>query len=305
MLDPRLNHVVAVSRFGSFTLAAQSVGVTQSAVTRSIADLERRLGYSLFHRTARGALLTEKGREFVERATRLLHDAHELLDGQRGEGDPFAGALRIGVCPASLEWQLIKPIGRFQKRHPQIRFEITGASFERMIQQLRSGTVDVALGFDEAFREWPDVRRMPIGELRTSLFVRNGHPILAKEKVTISDLSEYGLVSPSDSRPYGAILRGLSESGGERRGGWLHIVDYFPVVREIVLNSDAIGVMSASYAASYHFERRFTALTLDPFSPIPMCCSIRTRWEPTLALKSFISTVRQALSGDSGGSSFT
>ena len=45
MLDPRLNHVVAAAQQGSFTAAARAVGVTQSAITKSIAELERQLGY--------------------------------------------------------------------------------------------------------------------------------------------------------------------------------------------------------------------------------------------------------------------
>src|SRR5580692_11579025 len=98
MLDPRLNHLVAVARCGSFTAAAQSIGVSQSAVTKGVADLERQLGYSLFHRTARGALLTEKGSDFLERAARLLEDARELLEGSPNS-DPYAGTLRIGVAP--------------------------------------------------------------------------------------------------------------------------------------------------------------------------------------------------------------
>lgn len=68
MLDTRLNHVVAVARAGSFTAAAGIAGVTQSAITRSVADLERQIGYSIFVRTSRGAILTEQGRDFAERA---------------------------------------------------------------------------------------------------------------------------------------------------------------------------------------------------------------------------------------------
>jgi DNA-binding transcriptional LysR family regulator len=58
-MDVRLKHAVAVAKCGSFTAAAKLIGVTQSAVTRAVADLERQLGYDLFHRTARGAFLTD------------------------------------------------------------------------------------------------------------------------------------------------------------------------------------------------------------------------------------------------------
>ena len=56
MLDRRLLYVVATAKYGSFTAAAEKVGVTQSAITKSIGDLERQIGYLLFNRTARGVI---------------------------------------------------------------------------------------------------------------------------------------------------------------------------------------------------------------------------------------------------------
>lgn len=295
MLDPRLNHLVAVARCGSFTAAAVSVGVTQSAVTKSIADLERQLGFSMFHRTARGALLTEKGRDFVDRAARLLDDAKELLEGSTTKGDPFAGVLRVGVCPASLEWRLIDAIVHLQARHPSTRFEISGSSFERMVQQLRSGTVDVAVGFDAAFREWPDLRREPAGDLKSALFVRKDHPILDAAEITTDELANYVIVSPSDSRPYGAIVREVYESQGLDWRKKLHLIDYFPIVSRIVATSDAIGVVSLSHAASRSFQQKFSLIEgLDLFPSAPMCCAVRARWEPTPAVRAFIGAMRVA-----------
>ena len=293
MLDPRLNHLVAVARSGSFTAAAQAIGVTQSAVTKGVADLERQLGYSLFHRTARGALLTEKGTDFVERAARLLDDARELLDGSSAKSDPYAGTLRIGVCPASLEWRLIAPLANLLSRHPNIRFEVSGSNFERMVQLLRNGAVDVAVGLDAAFSDWSDLRREPAPELESTLFVRKGHPALDAVPATLADLAQYDFVSPSDSRPFGAIIRDIYESQGVEWRTRLHVIDYFPIVRRIVASSNAIGVVSLSHAASRSFQRDFALLEhLVGFEPARMCCAVRARWEAKPAVRAFISAVQ-------------
>ena len=90
-------------REGSFTAAAAAVGVSQPAVTKSIADLEREVGYAIFYRTASGAIPTEEGRTLIERAIRVLDDVRELLRTPLKYSDPYAGKLRIGVCPAPLE----------------------------------------------------------------------------------------------------------------------------------------------------------------------------------------------------------
>jgi DNA-binding transcriptional LysR family regulator len=293
MLDPRLNHLVAVARCGSFTAAAQAIGVTQSAVTKGVADLERQLGYSVFHRTARGALLTEKGSDFVERAARLLDDARELLEGSSKASDPYAGTLRIGVSPASLEWRLITPLAKLLSRHPNIRFEVSGSTFERMVQLLRNGAVDVAVGLDAAFSDWPDLRREPVPELETTLFVRKGHPALGAVPATLADLAQYDFVSPSDSRPFGAIIRDIYESQGVEWRTRLHVIDYFPIVRRIVASSNAIGVVSLAHAATASFQRDFAVLDhLVPFEPARMCCAVRARWEAKPAVRAFISAVQ-------------
>jgi DNA-binding transcriptional LysR family regulator len=296
MLDSRLTYVVAVARTGSFTGAAESVGVTQSAVTKSVADLERQLGTSLFYRTSRGALLTETGRDFVERASRILDDAHELLDGSTSRSEGFSGLLRIGVCPASLEWRLIDPLVDLLARHPNMRFEVIGSTFEKMVQQLRGGTVDVAVGFEAAFNEWPDIRRSSVAALRSRFFVRKDHPILKQNGYAVSDLAKYTFVSPSDSRPFGAVIKGLYESQGIDWRTKLHIIDYFPIVRRIVASSDAIGVAVVSYVRSPAFSREFVALEdLDTFAPAPLCCAVRARWEPKPAVRAFITTMKTEL----------
>lgn len=295
MLDPRLTHVVAVARTSSFTKAAAAVGVTQSAVTKSVADLEHRLGFSIFYRTARGAMLTEDGRAFVERAARLLEDARELMT-RRSIEDPHAGTLRIGVCPASLEWLLIQPLAMLLRRHPSIRLEVTGGRFEAVVQLLRSGAVDVAVGFEAAFAEWPDLRRTSLAALEVALFVRAGHPLSGRPTLSTSDLANFEFVSPSDSRPYGAVIHDLYVDRGMDWRDHVHIVDFFPAAREIVAASDAIGII-ARHASEYdRLSERFVLLPDVGFmSPSPMSCATRSRWEIKPAVRAFIATVQAVL----------
>lgn len=302
MIDRRLTHVVATARYGSFTAAANSVGVTQSAVTKSIAELERQLGYAIFNRNARGVSLTEEGQVFVERTTRLLDDATELLRGKSVNHDPYAGVLRIGVCPASLEWLLVQPLALLLSRHPNIRLDISGSSFERMVQQLRTGGVDVALGFDAAFSEQPDFRREPLAPLRTTYFVRQGHPILECLETTPHELAKYDFVSPSDSRPYGTLIRDTYESQGVDAHTRIHIIDHFPVVKSIVANTDAIGVVAIPYTETGSFKRQFARVPyLESFPLAPLCCAVRSRWETRPAVRAFIKVCRECRPMPSAG----
>ena len=295
MLDSRLKYAVAVARAGSFTAGAEAVGITQSAITKSVADLEQQIGYAIFHRTSRGCVLTEKGRDFVEQAARLLDDADELLRPVITHKDPYAGVLRIGVSPATLEWRLIEPLTTLLKAHPSIRFDISGSSFERMLPLLRNGAVDVVLGFDAAFSEWPDIRRSPVPAVKSLLFVRRDHPLLKLAEITRKDLAKFDFVSPSDSRPYGSVIKDIYESQGIEFRRRLHTVDYFPIVRGIVAASDAIGVVSAINAQSRTFQASFQTLDdLALLPPSPVCCAIRAHWSSKPAIRAFIAVMSGA-----------
>lgn len=299
MIDRRVQYVVATARYGSFTAAAGHVGVTQSAVTKSVADLEQQLGYSLFNRTARGVLLTDEGTVFVERAARLMDEAQDLFRRGTADSDPYAGVLRIGVCPASLEWILVEPLSTLIARHPKIRLEIVGRSFDRTIQQLRAGAVDVALGYEAAFEGQPDFRREALQPMPTTFFVRHGHPILACEKVTAADLARYELILPSSSAPYDYFWKQIYEEASVDPNDRMHIIDYFPIVTRLVSETDAISLVAITYTQSRTFRSRFSTVSylesVDALPMAPLCCATRLRWHPRPSVRAFIKACRERL----------
>jgi DNA-binding transcriptional LysR family regulator len=89
---------------------------------------------------------------------------------------------------ASLEWLLADSLAALLHRHPQIILDIAGTSFERGVQLLRNGGVDVAIGFEDAFFEWSDVKRTPIAALRAVVFARKGHPSPYPQLMTLQRL---------------------------------------------------------------------------------------------------------------------
>lgn len=296
MIDRRLIYIVSTARHGSFTAAAEKVGVTQSAITKSVADLERELGYSIFNRTARGVFLTDEGRTFVERAARVIEDTRDLFRGTSSGSDHYAGALRIGVCPASLEWLLVEPLSALMARHPSIRLDLVGGSFDKIVQQLRSGAIDVALGYEAAFEGQPDFRRDAMPPLQTTFFVRQGHPILDCEEVTTADIAKYDLISPSGSPPYDFVWRKIYEEAGSDAQDRLHIVDYFPIVARLVATTDAISLVSIRYTQTRIFQSRFACVPYEEgLKPSGLCCATRLRWSPRPAVRAFIQACRERM----------
>ena len=296
MLDARLVYVVAVSREGSFTAAARAIGVTQPAVTKSIADLERQVGYAIFYRTPGGAIPTESGKAFIVRAGRIVEDTRELLTSREGANDPYAGVLRIGIAPAAMEWQAVDAIELLLKRHPSVRLETSGGSFERTSNQLRNGAIDIAVGLDEAFASWPELERKTIGILQSDLFVRKDHPLVGRASLTSADLAKFDFVTLPESKPYGDIVRGFYEAAGVAWRGRMHVADYFPTVARIVRSTDAISMVQRAFTRTTSFNRFFATLSVEEeiFPTSLLCCAYRAHRELTPAMRAFVSAIRDS-----------
>jgi len=296
MLDSRLKHAVAVGKHGSFSRAADDVGVTQSAVTKSVADLERQLGYPLFHRTSRGALPTEEGRDFIDRASRLLSDAADLVGDTERSADPYKGLVRIGIFPGSLEWMLTEPLVTLLHQRPGIRIEMVTGTSERGVQLLTRGDIDVAFGMHAAFANWAQFKCEKVGALDAIPFVRRGHPILTMGLVTGEMLTKFDFIVPSSSEPYTTVVRQMYEANGLPSTDRLHVIDFFPLVLRMVASSDTIGFVAVESANGKRFQERFVALGgAHLFQAPPVCCAIRARWPARPATRALIAQVRKSL----------
>ena len=104
----KLRQVVGVDRAGSFSGASKSLHVSQSTLTKAVADVETSLGYALFFRTARGVVATPEGREFLNRAARIVADFDLLIEDTKSQRQNANQRLRVGISPATIEG-LFKP----------------------------------------------------------------------------------------------------------------------------------------------------------------------------------------------------
>lgn len=124
LLWPQLQALIAVARLGSFTQAAQRLGLSKAAVSQRIADLERHLDQQLVQRTTRSVRLNEAGLRLVEQAepglallTRSLSEAREAAGAPRG-------VLRV-TAPVALGRQHVAPaLPAFFERYPALRIEL-------------------------------------------------------------------------------------------------------------------------------------------------------------------------------------
>lgn len=145
----RLTGLIAFARagsLGSFTAAARSLGISPSAVSKSVQRLEQRLGVVLLTRSTRSLTLTAEGLELHERALRLLHDA-EAIDqaAKAARGEP-AGTLRVASSlPIGLH--LIGPsLPAFRERYPQVAIDLR---LDDRLVDMTEQSIDVAVRIGE------------------------------------------------------------------------------------------------------------------------------------------------------------
>lgn len=145
----RLTGLFAFARagsLGSYTAAARSLGVSPSAVSKSVQRLEKQFGLSLFTRTTRSLTLTAEGRELHERALKLLRDAEEIEQAASAARAEPSGTLRIATSlPIGLH--LIAPsLPGFRARYPEVVVDIR---LDDHLVDLAEHGVDIAVRLGE------------------------------------------------------------------------------------------------------------------------------------------------------------
>lgn len=137
-----LQAFVAVVEAGSFTAAADRLGMAKSAVSRRLSGLEERLGVQLLQRTTRRLNLTDTGRSFYERSARILADLDEAEAAVHQEHGELRGKLRIALPLSFGIRHMCKPIAEFAQLHPRVTFDLD--LNDRRVDLLQEGA-DLAL----------------------------------------------------------------------------------------------------------------------------------------------------------------
>ncbi|MCD9122779.1 LysR family transcriptional regulator [Cupriavidus gilardii] len=133
---------VGVIEAGSFSAAARRLNLGQPAVSKSIAQLEERLGTRLLLRSTRGLTPTDAGQRFYEHAKRAIEEADEAEQAARDSSEGLSGRLRVSAAVTFARLHILPGLKAFMDRHPQLEIDI--ALDDRNIDLLEEGT-DVAL----------------------------------------------------------------------------------------------------------------------------------------------------------------
>ena len=201
MQDPleirHLRYFLAVAEAGSFSRAADRLGISQPSVSQQMRDLEAGLRVALFQRRGKRILLTPRGLIFLEHARVVLRQLENFLQELSGEPGQLRGALHLGVVPVLNVPLVPKLMGMFAADHPGINLIVEEISSTEIETALEEGRMDVGLGF--LTRHSPNLRYERLCTDEFSLIVSQSHPWWHRRVVPLSELHQQRLLQLPDS----------------------------------------------------------------------------------------------------------
>ena len=203
----------------NFTQAAARLQTSQQALSRRIAALEGRVGARLFDRTTRSVSLTEPGLAMLDAARRSLAASREAASAARRAGTP--PELVCDISSGGIETGALV-VRRMRQAHPDIPVREVEVGVAAAVQQIRSGTLDVALGL--APRDLTGLRSEALRSEPVLVGMHRDHPLAGQEWVPVEAMAEHPLLLPADEVAgewTGYVAAVLAAAGGRVRR-WPH-----------------------------------------------------------------------------------
>lgn len=200
----RLRHLhtfVAVAQQGTLGRAAETLNLSQPALSKTLNELEQLTGTRLFERGRLGAQLTLVGEQFLTHAVKVLdalNTAGQALNRKEGLNSDI---VRIGALPTAALGILPSVIGQFHQQQKDITLQVATMNNTMLLAGLKSGEIDIGIGrmSDPELMSGLNYELLFLESLK--LVVRPGHPLL-QETVTLSRVMEWPVVvSPKGTLP--------------------------------------------------------------------------------------------------------
>jgi len=198
----QLRVFVTVAQANSFSRAGEIIGLSQSAVSHSVKELERQTGVRLLDRTTREVVLTEAGQQLASRLERLLDELNSTLRDVGRVGQQLSGTVRVAASQTISAHLIPQCIAESNQRYPDINFVLHDRPQQWVLESIRQGDVDFGIVIDPG----------PVTDLACErvlsepflLLCRDDDPLAALPEVTWQALQGANLVLQdyaSGSRP--------------------------------------------------------------------------------------------------------
>ncbi len=183
----QFRYFTAVAESGSVAGASRALNIAQSAVTKSMLELEAELGTQLFERSSRGMVLTPQGHRFLASARKVLSAVTDATRLNRGEPQTLSGLLAVGVTSLVAGYYLSELLGRFSRRHPGVQVFVTEETPPFLEHLLINGELDVAIMISNVLGEPRALVTETLTRSPNRVWLASNHALAQRDELTLAD----------------------------------------------------------------------------------------------------------------------
>ncbi|WP_312093456.1 LysR family transcriptional regulator [Niallia sp.] len=140
-----LRYLLAVSKYKSFSLAADEMCISQSSLSKHIKNLEEEFDTVFIDRKSRILALTEAGHDFIEHAIKILNDYNDMVIAMKKHSNLKKGRISLATIPVMSQYGLSPIIVSFSTAFPHIQIEMTEKENNFILEMIRNSAIDVAI----------------------------------------------------------------------------------------------------------------------------------------------------------------
>ncbi|MET0964424.1 MAG: LysR family transcriptional regulator [Noviherbaspirillum sp.] len=248
--ERRLQVAVMLADTRHMPSVARAAGMSQPAVSQSIARLEDALGQTLFRRTAHGMLPSDAATRWMVRFSRVLAELGHIVSDVAAQKGVLEGVITVGALPLARTLLLPAAITSLLKKYPRLRVRSLESTYEELTAGLLSGRVDFIIG---ALRS-PAQQGLQTSALLQdpmAVIARAGHPLAARAALGFDELEDYSWVLSRGGSPLRVALEQFFHKHGRTPPQPAVETGDLALLRGLLVSSDMLTLLSAH---QMHYE---------------------------------------------------
>lgn len=188
----QLHTIRAVTSAGSFSKAAEDLGVTQSAISQSIKNIENKLGVQLFRRAGKQVFLTHEGERLDELARNYFKQLESTLEAIQTGKDQMSGPLRLGTLTGVGKSWLAPTVLDFVEENPNIQMDLKLGFQEDLVDSFEQGQIDILVLPEENLPKSGE--KILLGEELLTLVAPRDGEFNLKDDLTLDELTKFPMI---------------------------------------------------------------------------------------------------------------
>lgn len=294
----RLASFIALYESRDISAAADRLGITRAAVYNSVRQLEELLDIELFQRELNAVTRTTFSTILARHIKLAFSEIRHAVEDIASINGVTRGSVTIGTLPYTRSILTPRAINRLLDQHPQLDVSTVDGPYALLEASLRSGDLDFIVG---AIRDTDQSKNLTTQILfrdRLAVIARKGHPLEAKENVSLTDLHNYAWVLPNQNTPSRQLFLEVLKNNNLRPPQQSVETSSLSTVRGLLSESDRIGWLSEH---QIFYDKKYGILTAlpielkDTYRPIGV--TMRAKTQPSPAAQLFLKSLEEVAEG--------